>query len=352
MRTLLAFTLLAALSACSKADEKKPDPVKEPAKKLGIGDAAPPLTVTKWLNGPETKIEAGKVYVLEFWATWCGPCIAAMPHLAEVRDEFKDKGLVVVAVTTKDGNGNDAESVAKFVKDTGAKFGFTFAYCDADATDKAYMQASGQEGIPCSFVVGKDGKIAFIGHPMELDDVLPKVIDGTWKGQADADAIRKSAEQLGEIFAKAETDITAALTSLAAFEKANPLKAKQDMFQVSKVAMLMQGKKFDDAKALTEPLLKKLIEKKNGNLVANLRNIWAAKDLNPEKKNIEIAVTAANGVLAIDGETPQALYGAAETYLAAGDKPKAVSLLEKALAAAANDRQKAFFEKKLAEYKK
>ena len=351
MRTLLAFSLLAALSACSKADDKKADAPKEPAKKLGLGDPAPPLTVTKWLNGPETKIEPGKVYVLEFWATWCGPCIAAMPHLAEVRDEFKDKGLVVVAVTSKDPN-NSEEAVEKFVKEKGAKFGFTFAFCATDATDKAYMQAAEQQGIPCSFVVGKDGKIAFIGHPMELDDVIPKVIDGTWQGQKDIDLIKENEKKLGEIFAKADKDIDAALKDLTAFEAANPHKAKQDMFQVSKVAMLVQGKKYDDAKALTEPLLTKLTDKKNGSLVGNLRNIWAAKELNPDKQHIGLATRAADAVLAIDGETVFALYGAAETYRAAGDKAKATALLEKALAASKNEKEKEFLNKKLDEYKK
>lgn len=348
MRTLLAFALLTAVSACSRAEDKKPN---EPEKKLGIGDVAPPLTVTKWLNGPETKIEKGNVYILEFWATWCGPCIASMPHLAEIREEYKDKGLKVIAVTSKDPN-NSQEDVEKFVAKKGAKFGFTYAYCDSRETDKAYMQAAGQDGIPCSFVVGKDGKIAFIGHPMELDDVLPKVIDGTWRGQADVDAIQENAKKLGEIFAKAETDIDTALKQLAEYEKANPHKAKQEMFQVSKVAMLMQGKKIEDAKVLSEPLLKKLIEKKNASLLGNLRNIWAAKELNPDKKHIEIATQAADAVLTIEGDTPVALYGAAETYSNAGDKTKAIALLEKAIAAAENDRQKEFLKKKLEEYKK
>ena len=42
------------------------------------------------------------------------------------------------------------------------------------------MKAANQNGIPCSFVVGKDGTIAYIGHPMYLDEVLPKVVAGKW----------------------------------------------------------------------------------------------------------------------------------------------------------------------------
>ncbi|MGL6097051.1 MAG: TlpA family protein disulfide reductase, partial [Fimbriiglobus sp.] len=137
MRTLLAIALLFGLSACTQAEDKKPDekPVEEPApKKLGVGDPAPPLTVTKWLQGAEIKsFEPGKTYVVDFWATWCGPCISSMPHMDELATEYKDQGLTVVAVTSKDPN-NSQEQVEKFVKDRGSKYAFGFAYCDTRAT--------------------------------------------------------------------------------------------------------------------------------------------------------------------------------------------------------------------------
>ena len=76
---------------------------------------------------------------------------------------------------------NDKEAkVRAFVAKHGAKLGYTFAIGSGTETQAAYMKGSGQNGIPCSFVVDKQGRIAYIGHPVFLDFVLPKVLDGTW----------------------------------------------------------------------------------------------------------------------------------------------------------------------------
>jgi thiol-disulfide isomerase/thioredoxin len=68
------------------------------AASLKIGDPAPSLDVGSWVQGEPVKgFETGRVYVVEFWATWCGPCKASIPHLNELYEEFKDKGVVVSA---------------------------------------------------------------------------------------------------------------------------------------------------------------------------------------------------------------------------------------------------------------
>ncbi|HVK19051.1 MAG TPA: TlpA disulfide reductase family protein [Fimbriiglobus sp.] len=354
MRTLLAALLLSSLMACSRADDKKDAPAREPEKPaLGVGDPAPALKAGKWLNGPEVKgFEADKVYVVDFWAIWCGPCIQLMPHLSELREEYKDQGLVVVAATTTDQR-NPLTAVQSFVEKRGPKLGFPFAVAETNDLDKAYMEAAKRDTLPSTFVIDKAGKIAFIGHPMQLDDVIPKVLDGTWKGKADAEAVLKLTDDLEAAFAKSDKDPAGALADLAAIETKFPHKQKQPTFQVTKVVLMAQAKKFDEARALTEAMLPKLAEKKNTTLLNNLRAVWADKDLNPEKKHVALAVQAAEAVLKVEGEKhPMALLGAADAHHAAGDKAKAVEFAEKSLKLAENDDQKKFIQQQLEKYKK
>jgi thiol-disulfide isomerase/thioredoxin len=128
--TVLGLVTAAAVAA-DKEGIKKEDSSKEPEPKaLKVGDKAPQLTVSKWMQGKAVSaFTPGKTYVVEFWATWCGPCIIMMPHLGELQAEFKDKGLTVIGYTTKDPM-NTEQKVADFVAKRGPKLGYTFAYGD------------------------------------------------------------------------------------------------------------------------------------------------------------------------------------------------------------------------------
>src|SRR4051812_5087620 len=93
---------------------------ERPTPSLKLGDPAPELRVSNWLQGdPVKSFEPGKIYVVEFWATWCAPCIGNMPHLAELQAKYKDQGVTVIAFTSKDIRetpGNSEEATAAFVK--------------------------------------------------------------------------------------------------------------------------------------------------------------------------------------------------------------------------------------------
>jgi thiol-disulfide isomerase/thioredoxin len=141
--------------------------------------------VEEWIKGaPVLQFEKGKVYVLEFWATWCRPCLAAMPHLSALAQEYKDK-VTVIAIDIYESKLKPKKSdkqVKAFVDSMGSKMAFNVAIEDSNFTVADWIIGTGEEhdGIPRTFVVDEDGKLAWIGHPSRLDRVLPEILRGTW----------------------------------------------------------------------------------------------------------------------------------------------------------------------------
>ncbi|MEK7713866.1 MAG: TlpA disulfide reductase family protein, partial [candidate division NC10 bacterium] len=93
---------------------------REPA--LELGDPAPELKIADWVKGTPITLASGKdksVYVVEFWATWCGPCRTSIPHLTELQKKYKDKGLVIVGITDE-----DKTTVSNFVEKMGEKMDY------------------------------------------------------------------------------------------------------------------------------------------------------------------------------------------------------------------------------------
>ncbi len=160
--------------------EKKAD-VKKESKVLNIGDPAPELRVSEWIKGEKfEKFEPGKTYVVEFWATWCGPCIAQIPKITELAHKYKGR-VTFIGVDVLE---TDPAKVKPFVAEMGDRMDY---YVVMDETkgfegregfmSENWLRAADVPGIPSSFVV-HDGIIADIGHPMELDELLEKVLSG------------------------------------------------------------------------------------------------------------------------------------------------------------------------------
>jgi thiol-disulfide isomerase/thioredoxin len=154
------------------------------AQQLGIGDPAPAITVKAFVKGaPVSSLEKGKRYVVEFWATWCGPCRVSIPHLTALQKQHPDFRFIGVSVWEQDQKG-----VRPFVQQMGEKMAYTVAMDEVPAgargsegkMAKAWMEAAGQGGIPTAFLIDRDGRIAWIGHPMQLEEPLKKLAAGTW----------------------------------------------------------------------------------------------------------------------------------------------------------------------------
>src|SRR5262245_36837892 len=101
-----------------------------------LGAPAKPLAIKEWVKGKPVDSSEGKgknVYVVEFWATWCPPCRASIPHLTELQKQYKDKNVVVVGVTTGDPR-NSLDTVKQFVDKMADKMEYTVAFDDEHKT--------------------------------------------------------------------------------------------------------------------------------------------------------------------------------------------------------------------------
>lgn len=148
---------------------------------LTIGDMAPPLVYGKEVKGrPVHATGDGRVTVVEFWATWCKPCIDFMPHLSDLWRKHNAR-VDFVSVSVWD----DHDAVPGFVREMGDKMAYPVV---TDRLDKSgngimastWLEAAGQAAIPVAFVIDGRGRVAWLGHPQQLENVLDKVLMGRW----------------------------------------------------------------------------------------------------------------------------------------------------------------------------
>lgn len=196
--SLLSLTLVGAAAPCSLAgpdhdhdqdhaheqDEHKSlkellPPISKPD--LWIGSDAPELSIAKYLKGDAIgSLDKDQTYVVEFWATWCGPCIAAFPHLSELQEQYGDEvRFIGVNIWERVQGDERMAEVEQFVEDQGDRMGYTVAIERGESMSSNWMRPAGQNGIPAAFIVHK-GKVAWIGHPMALDSTLEAVTDGSF----------------------------------------------------------------------------------------------------------------------------------------------------------------------------
>ncbi len=169
---------------------------------LDFGDSAPLLRVREWIKGtPVQRFEKGKAYVVEFWATWCKPCIAAMPHLSALAREYNERITFLGINVYENIHKKETPSIEKvkaFVDSMGKQMDYHVAAEDSNFMATGWLYASGEEGIPTSFVVNAEGRIAWIGQIKELDDVLLQVVNNTWNVK-EALAKRKEKRRIEEL---------------------------------------------------------------------------------------------------------------------------------------------------------
>ena len=258
-----------------------------------------------------------------------------MPHMGDLQEEYRDKGITFIGFTSE---ANDKEEkVNAFIAKQGAKLGYTFAWGSGSETHNAYMKASGQNGIPCSFVVNKEGKIAYIGHPLFLDYVLPKVLDGTWDPKSGAETLAAADKEFDATYGvmmSAAGSAQAGLEALSKFAAKWPTLANNVYMIQKKLSLLVHGKEFSDAKTLAETLIAKSVKRGD---TSGLRSISAALRDESAKGNAELtalSVKAAEAAHELDQDDVPSLLSLLEAYTFAGDAAKVKEFGPKAVAAA------------------
>ncbi len=158
---LAACASLFASALCAQTPATVPASADAPASTRPgpkAGDLAPDFTVID-AEGKEVKLSdfRGKLVLLDIWATWCGPCVASMPHNSELAEKFAKDGLVILAVCASDSRAN----YDGWIKRNAAKYQFRTAH-DAAGKDWAksvFNTAYGVTGFPTLYLIGRDGRI-------------------------------------------------------------------------------------------------------------------------------------------------------------------------------------------------
>ena len=130
----------------------------------------------KDIDGKPVRLSSlrGKAVLLNFWATWCGPCKIEMPWIIELQKQYADQGLVVLGVAMDD----DAKDVPAFVKQMGVNYPVLLG------NDKVADLYGGVSGLPTTFYIGRDGKIVervfgLAGHKEIEADIKAALSEGS-----------------------------------------------------------------------------------------------------------------------------------------------------------------------------
>ncbi len=327
--------------------------------RLKVGDPAPKFQPGKWIQGgPVSQFEPGKVYIVEFWATWCGPCRVSTPHLNELALKFQARGLVVIGQDVWE---NDEEAVAPFVKGMGSKMTYRVA-TDNKTEEKegamaaTWMKAAGQGGIPTAFVIEKKGRVAWIGHPMELNDkLISDLLADRYdlaKAAAEYEENARNQQVLTELSQKLDQSVRqkewdAALANLDHMEKLAP-SSERDALSMARFQVLLLKKDLPAAYKLAGAMSDShLDDAQTQNLLA-----WAIATMEGlDKRDLTLAEKMAGRAdKASNGKDPNVLDTLARVQFMNGKKSQAVAT-EKRAVELAEGKDKEGFAKSLELYK-
>lgn len=139
-----------------------------PASTTIVGREAPDFTLQNTSGKAVHLVDLrGKVVLVDFWATWCQPCRALMPHLQKMHEELSSKGLVILGLDI----GEEADDVSEFMRNESYTFPVLLG-AEPDVSSKYYV-----EGYPTTFVIDRNGRIIFRAFAEDSSAELRKVVE-------------------------------------------------------------------------------------------------------------------------------------------------------------------------------
>ncbi|HMP02858.1 MAG TPA: redoxin family protein [Gemmatales bacterium] len=348
MRCGLALVLAALLAAPVAAQEKT----------LTLGDAAPKMVFSQFVKGePVKEFNKGTVYVLEFWATWCGPCIAAIPHVTELQKKYPK--VVFIGVNVWE---DDPEKVKKFVEKMGEKMEYRVAIDeggDQGTMSRTWLRAAGQSGIPCSMIINGEGVVAWIGHPMQMDKPLDQIVAGTWDIKTAVEEARKereAARKMDELRNRFRTAMAKgpaeAIKVIDEVIEGDPAMEKQ--LAMAKFRLLDQINKPDQTAAYAERIIDTLFPDEPmalNNISWTLIDPERPTEVDASLKKLALKAAQKADQLTESKDAPIA-DTLARAYFVNGDVDKAIEVQERAVKLGAGTEHEKEFKDRLEEYKK
>jgi thiol-disulfide isomerase/thioredoxin len=309
-----------------------------PAAELSPGSPAPPLSIKSWFKGEPIKELGAGIYVVEFWATWCGPCRQTIPHLTKLAKANPDVTVIGVSIWEDDENG----VIQKFVDDMGDKMDYRVGWSgNREGMSATWMRPAAQNGIPSAFIV-KDRVIQWIGHPMTMDQPLAQIKAGTFDLAAFKQEFDEKAAETRRSMA-IQAEISEAIALRQAGKKAEAearLSAVVEKYpsaadQAAETRFLWLGQ--DDPAAWAKEAERLAATRAENAILAltqfAMRQLQQGGNREQGKKAIELALKA-SGEKQLDP-----LLRGAYFYTQIGDKSRAIALYRKAIAAAPKEAQ-------------
>jgi hypothetical protein len=209
--------------------------------------------------------------------------------------------------------------------------GYTVAWDDGTKTQKAWLEAAGQDGIPCCFVVDKTGKVAWIGHPQWLDLLLSDVLAGNADPQALAARITAVEKRMQRVFVAAQVAPAKAIEEAAALGKEYPFLV--DRLDEGMFGLILGAEDPTSAWGLGEKLIAKALARKDAEALNTIA--WAIVDPTAARKErkLELAATAAtNAVELTRRKDPHILDTLARVHAWKNEWQQALVLQQEAMA--------------------